>query len=115
MGWVDLVGVQPMSAVDREKLEMALKVGREIANQPQDDFRWQTITGEFLNRLCDAAEAHLSTLPKTKEVPVEMWGVADQNGYCFRVVDDEGVAREWSNGDSSWSVVRLTGTATVPA
>lgn len=75
--------------------------------------------GEVLGILLEAAR---STLPKMKTVEVVRWAVVDSEGWVADTFTREGNARESAdtrNGEkSSWkpyTVIRLTGTAEIPA
>lgn len=68
-----------------------------------------------IHRVCEAAEAHLNTLPRTKEVEVSKWAVLTKELAVQSTWNSEEFARGASRGIPGSQVVRLTGTATVPA
>jgi hypothetical protein len=93
---------------DAKKLEEA------IAFYKENELHWAR--PQITEALVRAAEAHLSALPRTKEVEIVGWAVLDADGIYRSIWKGEEYARgeAWTYGDQS-QVIRLTGTATVKA
>lgn len=93
-----------IDTLDAKALEESIKRLRTQGAADRDQLEW----------VCDAAEAWLATLPRTKEVEVVRWVVvADGRFHGSWTTEEEARAfAEYKNGDQ---VVRLSGTATVPA
>ncbi len=99
--------------IDAEKLEAALRCAESAIGVADRGTAY--LHTEWLAPLAKAARAHLSTLPRVKEVPVECWVLLTSDGIKQQGwTNCPDKAEEWSRTERG-AVVRLTGTAKVRA
>lgn len=102
-----------MSDIDPERLEQHIAwfrehwVGRNLVGFPPG-------TIEVLNEIADAADKHLATLPRLKEVEIEQFAVVRCDGRVMSVWGERANAESYAAGYTApHEIIRLTGTAKV--